>query len=120
MKTIKLQIIITCLLLTFLISCGTKKQIKTVKIPEDFAGMVHAGHTKTAEEYEFIDEMGISWILTTFNWSSVEKQQGVWDFSSYDAYVEAAKQHNKKIIVVLGYQTGWIFPDGNSRKYISA
>jgi hypothetical protein len=109
-----------CLLL-LLQSCETQKYAASdrMMIPADFAGMVHAGHTRQAEEYRFLDEMGISWVLTTFYWDAIERQQGVWDFSGTDAFVDSAKVHGKKIIAVLAYQTDWLFPEGESKKYIA-
>ncbi|MDR1792065.1 MAG: hypothetical protein LBR36_01275 [Bacteroidales bacterium] len=112
---------IIILSLFLFISCGTSKQFisNKIEIPTDFAGMVHAGHTKTPAEYHFIDEMGISWVLTTFYWGSIEHKEGVWDFASTDAFVDSARSYSKKIIAVLGYQTDWIYPQGGSKKYIS-
>jgi len=92
---------------------------QNVLIPEDFAGMVHAGHTKTDAEYAFMDEMGISWTLTTFYWGSIERRQGEWDFSGTDAFVDAAKAHGKKIIGVLAYDVRWIHPEGETKRYIT-
>jgi hypothetical protein len=107
--------------LMLLQACGTQHDAASgrVKIPTDFAGMVHAGHSRQDEEYRFLEELGVSWVLTTFYWGSIERQPGEWDFSDTDAFVEAAEKHGKKIIVILAYQTDWLFPDGGSKKYIS-
>jgi hypothetical protein len=118
----KWLVIPVCLCLPFLLpSCGTRNFATSgrVTIPADFAGMVHAGHSRQAEEYKFLDELGVSWILTTFYWGSIERQQGEWNFSGTDAFVDSAKVHGKKIIVVLAYQTDWIFPEGESKAYIA-
>jgi hypothetical protein len=81
--------------------------------------MVHAGQTVSAEEYRLLDEMGVTWILRTFNWDRIENQEGIFDFSVYDEYVDAAKQNNKKVLAVLGYEAPWLYPEGKSKKYIS-
>jgi hypothetical protein len=90
-----------------------------VKIPGDFFGMVHAGHTETPEEYALLDEMGVNWILTTFYWHSVEQEKGKIDFSRYDSYVDNARKAGKKIIAVLAYDVPWLYPDGKERRYIA-
>ena len=91
----------------------------SANIPEDFFGMVHAGETGSAEEYGLLDEMGVTWILRTFNWDRIENRKGVFDFSVYDEYVDTAKQNNKKILAVLGYEAPWLYPEGKSKKYVS-
>jgi len=107
---------------TIAISCSSTPlpQSGRAAIPEDFFGMVHAGQTKTTEEYELMDAMGIEWILTTFYWGSIEYEKGKFDFSGYDSYVDTAKKNGKKIIAVLAYDTPWLFPEGKRKKYISS
>jgi len=89
-----------------------------VVIPEDFAGIVHAGHTNTPQEYALLNRMGASWILTTFYWGRIEKEEGQWDFDFYDEYVDTAKAAEKKIIGVLAYDVSWIHKNGKARDYI--
>jgi len=89
-----------------------------VKIPDDFFGIVHAGATKTPEEYRLLDEMGVNWILRTFYWNDIEREKGVFNFTGYDEYVEIALRENKKIIAVLAYETSWLYPDGEHKKQI--
>jgi len=89
-----------------------------VVIPEDFAGIVHAGHTNTPQEYALLDRMGANWVLTTFHWSRIEEEEGKWDFAKFDKYVDTAKASGKKIIGVLAYGVSWIHEDGKNRDYI--
>jgi len=88
-----------------------------VAIPEDFAGIVHAGDTNTPEEYALLDRMGASWILTTFYWDRLEGEEGKWNFVNYDNYVDTAKAAGKKIIGVLAYDVSWIHTEGKARNY---
>jgi len=89
-----------------------------VIIPEDFAGIVHAGQTNTPQEYALLDRMGASWLLTTFYWSRIEREEDQWNFVDYDTYVDTAKAAGKKIIGVLAYDVSWIHKDGKARDYI--
>ncbi|GHT98192.1 hypothetical protein FACS1894142_4200 [Spirochaetia bacterium] len=89
-------------------------------IPEDFAGMVHAGRTRAPKEYALLDEMHVSWILNTFYWSSIEPVQGVWNYlSTYDAFVKGAQEAGKKILACLAYDTPWLYSDRKTLKYVS-
>jgi hypothetical protein len=104
-----------------MISCASTPLPKnaSVNIPDDFFGMVHAGRTRTAEEYALLDEMGVSWILNTFYWNSIERERGTFNFTGNDAFVDMAISEGKKVLVVLGYQADWLYPDGKSKSYIS-
>ena len=111
-----------CLLLSFfLLSCASTRYPRggSVNVPDDFFGMVHAGHSQSHEEYELLDDLGVKWVLTTLYWGSVERHKGNFDFSRYDKYVETAKKEGKKIVIVLAYEAPWLYPDGESKKYIS-
>ncbi|MCL2008428.1 MAG: hypothetical protein FWG77_10110 [Treponema sp.] len=79
--------------------------------------MAHAGKTLTEQEYTLLDELGVVWVLDTFYWRNIESEQGVFDFSRYDAYVNKAISEGKKIIAVLAYDTPWL--NNGRRRYIS-
>ncbi|MDR0314226.1 MAG: hypothetical protein LBI14_11600, partial [Treponema sp.] len=91
-----------------------------IVIPADIAGIVHAGTTNTAQEYALLDRLEVSWILRTFNWSSIEAVEGQWNFDSYDPYVDIANEAGKKVLGVLAYDIGWIHEDGKRHNYISS
>ena len=106
----------------FLCSCSSvlyPKQVRTGPVPEDFFGVVHAGHTLKHEEYVLLNEMNAKWTLRTINWHSIEKEKGVFNFSGYDSYVDSVKKIGMKTIVVLAYQTPWLYPEGENKRYIS-
>ncbi|GHT78957.1 hypothetical protein FACS1894130_06520 [Spirochaetia bacterium] len=107
--------------LLLLVSCTTTPMPpgNPVTVPLDFAGMVHAGRTETPEEYALLDEMNIAWIANTFYWSSIEPQRDRWNFSRYDSFVDGGKQAEKKILAVLAYDTGWLYSNGKTQKYIA-
>ncbi|MDR0312073.1 MAG: cellulase family glycosylhydrolase [Treponema sp.] len=109
------------LFLLFVLSCASTPLPKNSSaiVPEDFFGIVHAGRTRSPEEYELLDAMGAKWILNTFYWNSIEGEKGSFNFSGYDAFVDTAISQGKKVLVVLGYEASWLFPEGNSKCYIS-
>jgi len=117
-----LTLLFCFLLSSFAFSCSSTPMPKggTVNIPEDFFGIVHAGQTKSVEEYRLLDEMGAEWILATFYWSRIEEQKGTFDFSGYDDLVDTARKNNKKVAAVLAYATDWLFPEGKYKRYISS
>jgi len=106
---------------TIITSCSSTPlpHYDQIEIPDDFFGIVHAGITKTPEEYMLLDEMGVNWILRTFYWNDIEKEKGVFDFSGYDEYVKIALSEHKKIVAVLAYETSWLYPDKKQKNHIS-
>lgn len=86
-------------------------------IPDDFAGIVHAGWTRSQEEYNHLEYLGAKWILHTFSWSSIEPNQGEWDFQRYDDLVDTALASGVKVLGVLAYDVRWIH-DENPSRYI--
>jgi hypothetical protein len=99
-------------------------------VPEDFMGMVHAGsrYDKEAEEYALLDDLGVTWMLKDFSWSSIQPGKNTWNLGAFDEYVDNGKEHGRKIIALLDYDVGWLhdgtyeddrFTDGKSHDYIS-
>ncbi len=101
-----------CILLFFLLSgCSTVRfsipEPRT--IPSDAFGMAHAGGRFTEKENRLLDEMGVSWIRSTFRWDSIQKRTKQWDFRRWDRYVENAERAGKNILAVLAYDVPWIY-----------
>ncbi|MDR0584175.1 MAG: endo-1,4-beta-xylanase [Treponema sp.] len=102
-----------------LFSCASAPQPQVQQdVPADFAGLVHAGGSRTRKEYAYLDYLGTSWIVNTFYWDSIEVDDGEWDFLSYDAFVDKAKAEGKKILGVLAYDSWLIHDDKNTKRYI--
>ena len=116
----KYLLLINFLMLS-LFSCSTIHihNAEQVNIPDDFLGFVHAGRSFSSEEYQLLNTLGTSWILETFYWSRIEKEQGVFDFSWYDNYVNFAKANGIKVIAVMAYDTSWIKAKDEKYRYIS-
>ncbi|MCL2763586.1 MAG: hypothetical protein FWD36_10395 [Treponema sp.] len=110
---------VLCSLFFVLCSCAsTGMNNDSIAIPADIAGLVHAGETRTSEEYALLDRMGASWVLATFYWGRIQRAEDQWNFESYDLYVDTAKAAGKKVLGVLGYDVAWIHDDGKTKKYI--
>jgi hypothetical protein len=88
------------------------------RIAADFSGIVHAGETDTKEEFDYLNYMGVGWVLHTFYWGSIEPQQNNWNFERYDAMVNNADNAGIKVLGVLAYDNRWIHPDQESHDYV--
>ena len=88
------------------------------EIPEDYTGIVHAGGTRTQQEYELLNYLGASWILHTFYWNGIEHEQGQWDFQYYDDIVDMAAEAGIKTLGVLAYSNRYIYTSEKRKYYI--
>jgi len=87
-------------------------------VPEDFFGISPDRSPLNPEDYRLLDEFNAVWIRTTIRWSSVEREQGVWTFDHWDNYLERAETAGKKVIFILAFDNGWLFPNGQERRRI--
>ena len=109
------------LFMMFSISCSSTPlpSNNAVVIPEDFFGMVHVSRAMTPDGISLLDELGVRWVKTTFQWRHIESEKGVLDFSSHDTFIDSVIAMERKIVVVLGLEVDWLFPDGRVRRHIS-
>jgi len=102
-------------------SCASVSQSASapvLDIPADYAGIVHAGITKTQQEYELLDYLGVRWILHTFSWDRIEREPDQWNFQYYDEIVDTAGQAGIKTLGLLAYDSPYIHADNNRHDYI--
>jgi hypothetical protein len=58
-----------------------------------------------------MSSLGVNWEREPLNWSEVEPQKGVFDWSSFDQVVAAAKVDGITLLPLLGYAPSWTSPD---------
>ena len=88
------------------------------QIPEDFAGIVHAGKSGADTEFPQLNYLGAKWTLQTFYWHDIEPAQGEWDFSFYDKIVDDCNAAGIKIIALLAYDSPWIHGGDKWIRYV--
>lgn len=54
--------------------------------------------------------LGVNWAREDLAWSEVEPQRGVFNWSTFDQVVTAARAHGVTILPVLGYAPSWTNP----------
>lgn len=55
-------------------------------------------------------EAGIGWVRSDFDWRTVERRPGEWDFSRFDAVVAACEANGVQLLPILGYSVPWAHP----------
>ena len=94
---------------------------RNLLIPAEIMGMVHAGYYHESNrvpdnkerEFALLDEMGVIWMLRDFSWSTIQPSKDIWNFDTFDRYIEYAEQYNKKILAILDYDVAWIHENCN-------
>jgi hypothetical protein len=70
-----------------------------------------------ARELDEYVEVGAQWVRFDFTWSSIEPEQGVYDWWRHDAVVAAAGERGLTLLGVLAYTPAWARPEGTTNKH---
>jgi len=62
-------------------------------------------------------EVGSRWLRFDFNWSGMEPEQGVYDWSRHDAVVEAANERGLQVLGLIAYTPAWAREPGTDNKH---
>jgi len=106
----------------FLFACSSLPDLafhENQIIPEDFAGIVHAGNSRTKTEIVFLEQAGVKWIMRTFDWGKIQPYQYEWDFLELDAIVDSVAASGIKTLGILAYDNWWIYDDDKTSRIIT-
>jgi len=113
---------VICLFLLFVtVSCSSVPvhiEPDGRRIPDDFAGIAHAGRTGENTEFSQLEYLGVRWTLHTFAWQDIEGTQGEWDFAKHDKITNDCIAANIKVIGILAYDSPWIHEEGRRLRYV--
>jgi hypothetical protein len=104
------------------LSCATTtfSADRNYRIPEDFIGISPDRSALEKADYERLDEFGVRWTRRTIRWTDVEPEEGNWDFSGWDTYVEDAKAAGKKVLLTLGFDNRWLYKNRREHRNLGA
>ncbi|HEX3692049.1 MAG TPA: beta-galactosidase [Solirubrobacteraceae bacterium] len=57
-----------------------------------------------------MNTLGVSWAREDLEWSKVEPQRGVFDWSSFDKMVKAVEARGVSVLPIVGYAPSWASP----------
>ncbi len=63
-----------------------------------------------AQEFARMNEAGINWVRTDYDWSGQEKKQGQWSFDHLDKLMKIANDNKINILPILDYDVSWARP----------
>ncbi len=61
-----------------------------------------------------MSDLGVSWAREDLAWSTVEPEPGVFNWSSFDQLVAAARANGITILPIVGYAPSWTSPENSS------
>ncbi|MFO7976702.1 MAG: family 1 glycosylhydrolase [Candidatus Hydrogenedentota bacterium] len=65
------------------------------------SGVCHAGYSKSEEEYANLEKLGVDLMRIDFHWHRIQPDPDTWDFSYFDAYLDAAEKHKIHVLALL-------------------
>ena len=57
-------------------------------------------------------QAGMGWVRSDFDWRSIERKRGEWDFSCFDKVVSTCEAEGMQFLPILGYSVPWANPVG--------
>ena len=55
-------------------------------------------------------QAGLGWVRSDFDWRTLERRPGEWDFAPFDAVVAACEANGVQLLPILGYSVPWAHP----------
>ena len=55
-------------------------------------------------------QAGLGWVRSDFDWRTLERRPGEWDFDPFDAVVAACEANGVQLLPILGYSVPWAHP----------
>jgi len=110
---------LSLLLLSFPLALGA-----TLAPPSPFGMGIYFGNRYTPEEMKkaagMAKDIGVKWSREEFSWGIIQPEEGKWDYSRYDAAVEAAYAHGISLFGLLDYCAPWAStaPEGAEKPWL--
>ncbi len=60
------------------------------------------------DEYSLLKELNNNWLRIDFSWNALEKEEGEWNFSRFDEFMDIAETKGMKVLAILDYDTNWL------------
>ncbi len=84
--------------------------------PAAFAGTPWGitAHVPAVSDYDYMDELGVSWVRIDFNWSDIEaSRKGSYSWGIHDDAVNEAVSRGIKIFATIAYTPAWAREGGD-------
>ena len=114
--------VLSVLVFLFCLSCASDPFAvpNPVLIPEDFFGITPGtGGNWETEDEKLLDGFNAVWVRSTIRWTDVEKEEGQWNFENWDRFVTRAEESGKKIILVIGFDSRWLYEDNKEHRNLT-
>lgn len=70
----------------------------------------HVDFPFAQQEFALLNEIGVNWVRTDYEWKKIETRQGTWNYSLLDQLLVLAKQDNINLYPILAYDVPWAAP----------
>lgn len=71
-------------------------------IPDGLGVNIHFTDPRPGE-LEMMSDAGFRWVRMDFNWNTIERQKGIYDFAAYDGLLASLHKYHLKAVFILDY-----------------
>lgn len=100
-------------------ACGESEPLARRDVGFGFspgAELLAQGDERVADDLEAMASLGARWVRLDVDWSIIEREPGVFDWSEPDRLIDAALERDLEVLGLLAYSPSWATADGLSDK----
>ena len=94
-----------------LLACTLASSLAFAAVNNPYGSCAHVTRGEPpARTCAMMRQAGMGWVRSDFDWRSIEKKKGVWDFAYFDKVVAECEAEGVQLLPILGYSVPWAHP----------
>ena len=94
-----------------LLACSLASSLAFAAVNNPYGSCAHVTRGEPpARTCAMMRQAGMGWVRSDFDWRSIEKKKGVWDFAYFDKVVAECEAEGVQLLPILGYSVPWAHP----------
>ena len=94
-----------------LLACALASSLAFAAVNNPYGSCAHVTRGEPpARTCAMMRQAGMGWVRSDFDWRSIEKKKGEWNFSNFDKVVAECEAEGVQLLPILGYSVPWAHP----------
>lgn len=94
-----------------LLACALASSLAFAAVNNPYGSCAHVTRGEPpARTCAMMRQAGMGWVRSDFDWRSIEKKKGEWDFAYFDKVVAECEAEGVQLLPILGYSVPWAHP----------
>ena len=94
-----------------LLACSLASSLAFAAVNNPYGSCAHVTRGEPpARTCAMMRQAGMGWVRSDFDWRSIEKKKGEWDFAYFDKVVAECEAEGVQLLPILGYSVPWAHP----------